>query len=175
MDTFSLDWSWWMGRNTERERSLDDGEFFALTDVGTIFLFFVSWKWIGKNSFILFGFRGGFLILVSSGLANAAFAGFTAVPVVDDLGGDDRIDDRWHDISENHHLIASLLDGSEDTSCGTSRQQKDGHGRQLARAALPVVGHRLDQLQPWNISKKKKIKENEWNKMTFPSYFLHVE
>lgn len=98
-------------------------------------------------SLVLFGF-GGRLLLVSASLATAFTAAFAAVPVVDNLGGDDRVDDRRHDKCKNHHLIASLLDGSEDTHRSSARQQEDGHGRQLARAALPVVGHRLDQLQP---------------------------
>lgn len=93
-----------------------------------------------QNLFLLFGFGGDFL------LASATFAALAAVPVVDHLGRDDAVDKCRDDVREDHHRIARLLNRSEDAGSGSARQQENRHGRQLARAALTVVGNCLDHL-----------------------------
>lgn len=88
---------------------------------------------------VLFSFGG--LLLARS------LAALAAVPVIDDLQCDDAVDECRHDVREDHHRVARLLDRCKDASSGATRQQENGDGRQLARTALPVVGHRLNQLQ----------------------------
>ena len=99
---------------------------------------------------VLFGPR---LVLFAFALGGGRAA---AVPIVDDLAGNETVGQSRDDKSKHHHRIARLLDRSENARHGTGCQQENGHSRQLARAALTVVGSRLNQLHNNNNKMKRQ-------------------
>jgi len=75
------------------------------------------------------------------------------VPVVNDLAHKYAIYHKCHNICCNNCNVSCFLNWSEYSRQSSSKQQRDGHCRQLTRAAIAVVSHYLYKL--WDHNHKK--------------------
>ena len=70
--------------------------------------------------------------------------GRAAVPVEDDLEGDDGVDEAAADVGGDDDVVPGLLDAGEDPGDGPEAEQEAGHSRQLASVTVLEVCDDLD-------------------------------